>query len=76
MTGVGGSCRAARQLHGNAFALLIVLAAAVPTPAVSRDAAITIPATTLDAALTILARQAGVEIISIETGLRDRKSVV
>lgn len=47
-----------------------MLAAAVPTPAVSRDAAITIPATTLDAALTILARQAGVEIISIETGLR------
>ncbi|MBN8808935.1 MAG: TonB-dependent receptor [Sphingomonas sp.] len=67
---VGGSCRAGRRRRADAVALTILLAAAWPAPAFARDPIIALPATTLDIALTTLARQAGVEIISTEPGLR------
>ena len=49
---------------------LSALAACLPAAAIARDASISIPPTTLDIALTTLAREAGVEITSIEPGLR------
>lgn len=51
-------------------AFLVVLATCLPSPAFAQDAAISLPPTTLDIALMTLAREAGVEITSIEPGLR------
>ena len=50
--------------------LSLALLGATCPPAFARDAVISIPASTLDIALVTLAREAGVEIISTETGLR------
>ncbi len=44
--------------------------AGLPLAAQARDLAVSIPAATLDVALTTLAREAGVEIVSTEPGLR------
>jgi iron complex outermembrane receptor protein len=70
VTGNGGFCRA---ISARGVSLALALATATvcyPSPAFARDAPITIPATTLDVALITLAREIGVEIISIEPGLR------
>ena len=69
MREIAGFCLAG--LSGRAsVAPLIAAAICLPLPAQARDAAISIPPTTLDVALVMLARQAGVEIISTEAGLR------
>lgn len=49
---------------------MLAVAALGASPALARDPVVAIPATTLDVALAALARQANVEVISTEPGLK------
>ncbi|MES2095999.1 MAG: TonB-dependent receptor [Pseudomonadota bacterium] len=74
MTGNDGYCRTRGRIRASLGSLLIAFAVCFSSPAAARDTPIAIPATTLDSALVILAREAGVEIISTEPGLRSVKT--
>lgn len=72
MREIAGFCRAIPSPFGLCASLALLSA---PVPAFAQSAALSVPATTLDRALLSLSRQAGVEIVSTESGLSRVRTV-